>query len=513
MLHYDDPNQDLQDLYFLDPKWLCDLMAGIVTLPSVNSFGANGILDLRNLSLLLRGERFPQHNHSQFIRLLNRFQIACSLDDNRVLIPSKVPVEKPAEATNDNLHYITVKRIHSFPCIPHGFWSRLIARFLYYMKDMLSTTENVSRSEPKSPFQLDPFCCRCPLVLDDFSSGAVFEGSPDLLRAREASVSGSCENAFDSSAEIPGVRYYSTPRAGAYINGRFFGFPDVEERTSRSDSGYEYSSDDDDEVRGTPLPTWNATFPAASSCLSRNNSCRPKEVFKYGTHPGTRREDKVDDVEYSTCCSDSSLPAMSKRFQPDDLNRSLLFASPVTTPEDSFSTTNEQGGFTAPRQASLPRSELGELAIVQETSQVEELAKRQWLCLSDDNVESAPYQPVHSTSDWCSRENEDAFMGPSFTGPPEGGEMSTSLEDLNVGVLPLFERSCSTATDESTSYDNTLDFSASGSEQETSCDGFDSFEKQRVGLNETDETEEEVQLLRNEEEKVTGNIKALRNIR
>lgn len=502
LLHYDDPNQDLQDLYFLDPKWLCDLMAGIVTLPNVNSFGLNGILDLSNLSLLLRGERFPRHNYSQFIRLLNRFQIACSLDDNRVLIPSKVPVEKPAEATNDNLHYVTVKRIHSFPCIPHGFWNRLIARFLFYVKDMLSTTENVSRSEATSPFQLDPFCCRCPLLLDNFSSGAVVEGSPGLPRARDASFSGSCENAFDFSAEIPGVRYYGTPRAGAYINGRFFGVSDVEERTSRSDSGYEFSSDDDDEVRGTPLPTGNATFAAGSSRLSRNNSFRPKEVFKHGTHPGTRREDKVDDVECSTCCSDSSLPAMSKRFRPDDLNWSLSFASRGTRPEESFSTTIEQGGFGAPRQASLPWRELKELAISQETSRMKELANGQCLSLGDGNVESAPYHPVHPSSDW--RENEDALMGPSFAGQPAGGEMSTSLEDLNVGVLPLFERSCSTATDESTSYDNTLDFSASGSEQETSCNGFDSFEKQKVGWDETDENVEEVQPLRNEEEKVTG---------
>ena len=36
MLHYDTPA--LSHLYFVDPQWLCDMLAHIVTVPEVNRF-------------------------------------------------------------------------------------------------------------------------------------------------------------------------------------------------------------------------------------------------------------------------------------------------------------------------------------------------------------------------------------------------------------------------------------------------------------------------------------------
>ena len=38
LLHYDDLQSNLSDLYFLDPEWLCTLMAHIITVPEINSF-------------------------------------------------------------------------------------------------------------------------------------------------------------------------------------------------------------------------------------------------------------------------------------------------------------------------------------------------------------------------------------------------------------------------------------------------------------------------------------------
>ena len=40
MLHYDDSN--LKDLYFLDPQWLCDILAHVVTIREINPFAKNG---------------------------------------------------------------------------------------------------------------------------------------------------------------------------------------------------------------------------------------------------------------------------------------------------------------------------------------------------------------------------------------------------------------------------------------------------------------------------------------
>ena len=47
LLHYDDPA--LRDLYFVDPQWLCDMLAHVVTVRSVNPFIKNGVLKISDL--------------------------------------------------------------------------------------------------------------------------------------------------------------------------------------------------------------------------------------------------------------------------------------------------------------------------------------------------------------------------------------------------------------------------------------------------------------------------------
>ncbi len=40
LLHYDDIS--LQDIYFLDPQWLCDVLANVVTIREINSLAKCG---------------------------------------------------------------------------------------------------------------------------------------------------------------------------------------------------------------------------------------------------------------------------------------------------------------------------------------------------------------------------------------------------------------------------------------------------------------------------------------
>ena len=40
LLHYDDVS--LQDIYFLDPQWLCDVLANVVTIREINSLARRG---------------------------------------------------------------------------------------------------------------------------------------------------------------------------------------------------------------------------------------------------------------------------------------------------------------------------------------------------------------------------------------------------------------------------------------------------------------------------------------
>lgn len=52
MLHYDDAT--LRDYYFLDPQWLCDMLAHVVTVREINPFAKNGIMKLDDLQLLFK---------------------------------------------------------------------------------------------------------------------------------------------------------------------------------------------------------------------------------------------------------------------------------------------------------------------------------------------------------------------------------------------------------------------------------------------------------------------------
>lgn len=116
-------------------------MAKIITVDEVQNFIKKGILEIDDLKKFIIREvdgQFPSKFYEKYLRLLYRFQIACQIDTNRILVPSKLPAKpKSYDEPNDrNL----LMRYHFFTCIPFGFWERLISRLLLFMKEMLAST-------------------------------------------------------------------------------------------------------------------------------------------------------------------------------------------------------------------------------------------------------------------------------------------------------------------------------------------------------------------------------------
>ena len=105
----------LNDFYFVDPQWLCDLLAHIVTVRQINPFVKDGehllrvslvylyaicmflligIMMLKDLSQIFRSKEFPSRWQKEYLHLLTRFEVAIQLDHESILIPSFLP-EKP----------------------------------------------------------------------------------------------------------------------------------------------------------------------------------------------------------------------------------------------------------------------------------------------------------------------------------------------------------------------------------------------------------------------------------
>nr|CAD7417167.1 unnamed protein product [Timema poppensis] len=131
LLHYDDAT--LKDLYFLDPQWLCDMLAHVVTIREINPFARTGVMKLDDLKHVLltmnhvcscrcdeagRSEARlinkepgvmklddlkhvfksskigPIDTRGYIVNLLNKFEVALTWDSRTLLIPSLLPSEE-----------------------------------------------------------------------------------------------------------------------------------------------------------------------------------------------------------------------------------------------------------------------------------------------------------------------------------------------------------------------------------------------------------------------------------
>lgn len=163
MLHYDDAT--LKDLYFLDPQWLCDMLAHVVTIREINPFARSGVMKLDDLQIVLKSSTCTRE---YIVNLLNKFEVALTWDSRSLLIPSLLPSEDdmigqrvkpvsikvPVKSKTRNLRTktssqptldlidigenitsrsdpeVSVRRLLLMSYFPSGFWSRLITRIL-----------------------------------------------------------------------------------------------------------------------------------------------------------------------------------------------------------------------------------------------------------------------------------------------------------------------------------------------------------------------------------------------
>ncbi|XP_034622773.1 leucine-rich repeat serine/threonine-protein kinase 2 isoform X2 [Trachemys scripta elegans] len=147
LLHFQDPALQLTDLYFVDPKWLCKIMAQILTV-KVDGFPKypKGIIKRSDVEkFLLKKSRFPKIYMSQYFKLLEKFQIALPLGEDQLLVPSSLSDHRPVIELPHCENSEIIIRLYEMPYFPMGFWSRLINRLLEVSPYMLSGRERALR--------------------------------------------------------------------------------------------------------------------------------------------------------------------------------------------------------------------------------------------------------------------------------------------------------------------------------------------------------------------------------
>ncbi|CAH0558750.1 unnamed protein product [Brassicogethes aeneus] len=93
LLHYDDAT--LKDLYFLDPQWLCDMLAHVVTIREINPFARCGVMKLDDLKHIFKASNIGHlDTRGYIVNLLNKFEVALTWDSRTLLIPSLLPSEE-----------------------------------------------------------------------------------------------------------------------------------------------------------------------------------------------------------------------------------------------------------------------------------------------------------------------------------------------------------------------------------------------------------------------------------
>jgi hypothetical protein len=90
LVYFHEMDGDLHDVVILDPQWITDLLASVIT--TKQNFVRDGFLKHTDLPFIWR---FDPSLHNKLLRLLERFEVSFQMGEDRSLIPCLLPEARP----------------------------------------------------------------------------------------------------------------------------------------------------------------------------------------------------------------------------------------------------------------------------------------------------------------------------------------------------------------------------------------------------------------------------------
>lgn len=167
ILHFPDPNCELDQLYILSPAWLMDVLVLITTAANSSvtqrtSFSASYVnvsqhpicskADVNNILIGLTKKEFV----APFYRILSRFSIALPISNNQLLIPSLLGRGTVSQNGTYQVGSLRRQLAPKAKALPPDMWPRVLARILYRLAYITSIyPENVALECAVSPISLE----------------------------------------------------------------------------------------------------------------------------------------------------------------------------------------------------------------------------------------------------------------------------------------------------------------------------------------------------------------------